>query len=145
MYKNILVPTDGSDFSEKAVQEAAVLARAIGAKIVLFHVVAPHRVAVYADGVSFPEPSHDELVKEAEAKANTVLSHAAKKADGVAVETKYAVSFTPYEAIIEAATRGKCDLIVMASHGRRGLSELLLGSETHKVLTHSALPVLVVH
>ena len=147
MYKNILVPIDGSKFSEKAIKEAMGLARAVGAKLTLFHCAADFPAPVYAESaILAAQVTSGQYRKEAVKQAQEVLTKAAGKlaSTGVAVETMHAVSDLPYEAIVGAAAKKKCDLIVMASHGRRGLSGFLLGSETQKVLTHSKVPVLVV-
>lgn len=141
MYKNILVPTDGSELSDAAIKEAARLAKELGSKLVLFY-------APVMQGLSPPIPAKErELVQKAmQDQAEAILASAAKNTNlaGVAVEQHFTVTDSPYEAIIEAAKELQCELIIMASHGRRGLSAVLLGSETQKVLTHSTIPVLVV-
>lgn len=144
MYKHILVPVDGSKFSLKAVKTAAALAKASDAKLTLFY------AARNAGGVYFGESplsaSYSAADGRAEAtrRAEQVLEEA-EKAVGAQVEKKHAFSEFPYDAITAAAAKQKCDLIVMASHGRSGVKGLILGSETQKVLTHTQLPVLVVH
>lgn len=147
MYKNILVPIDGSRLSEKAAKEAVGLAKATGAKLTLFHCVADFPAPVYAESaILASQVTAGEFRKEAVKHAEQVLAKAAKKLEGtgLVVDTTHAVSDMPWDAIVSAAAKKKCDLIVMASHGRRGLSGFLLGSETQKVLTHSKVPVLVV-
>lgn len=147
MYKNVLVPIDGSRLSDKAAKEAIGLARAVGAKLTLFHCVADFPAPVYAESaILASQVTAGQYRKEAVKHAEKVLAKAARKFEGagVKIDTMCAVSDLPYEAIVAAATKRKCDLIVMASHGRRGLSGFLLGSETQKVLTHSKVPVLVV-
>ncbi len=146
MYKTILVATDGSELSDKALQEATNLLDGSGAKLVLFHAT-PLHLPPLTEGLSDamrPE-EREQARKTAEEQARTLLSSAAAmvKSAGT-IEQRFTVSNSPFEAIIEAANNFGCDLIVMASHGRRGLSGVLLGSETQKVLTHSKIPVLVV-
>ena len=147
MYRNILVPTDGTKLSDKAVKEAAGLARDSGAKLTLFYVAPEYPMPTYSEGSSQGFISRDKFEKDTAAQAKKLLDSAARKIKpaGVAVESKYVTSSSPYEAIVTAAEKQKCDLIVMASHGRRGIASLLLGSETQKVLTHTRVPVLVVH
>ncbi|MBL8385699.1 MAG: universal stress protein [Burkholderiales bacterium] len=147
MYKNILVPIDGSRLSDKAAKEAVGLAKAVGAKITLFHCVADFPAPVYAESaIMAAQVTAGQYRKEAVKHAEDLLAKAAQKLEGTGlkVDTVHAVSDLPYDAIIAAAGKKKCDLIIMASHGRRGLSGFLLGSETQKVLTHSKVPVLVV-
>ena len=142
MYESILVPTDGSTLSDAAIKEAANLAKELHSKLVLFY-------AIHMEGLSPPIPIKErELTQKAmEDEAKQVLASAAKNSNlaRLTVEQMFAGSNWPYEAIIDAAKDFKCDLIVMASHGRHGISGVLLGSETQKVLTHSKVPVLVVH
>jgi nucleotide-binding universal stress UspA family protein len=145
MYKKILVPTDGSKLSLKAAAAAVELAKSQGASVVGFYAGPEYPVAVYGEGVLL-EPQAPKAYKEEVAKlAAKYLGQIEKKANevGVAFEATHTLSSNPWEAIIAAARRKKCDLIFMASHGRRGVSALLLGSETQKVLTHSKVPVLV--
>ncbi|MGZ5153728.1 MAG: universal stress protein [Burkholderiales bacterium] len=147
MFKHILLPTDGSKLSDRAVQRGIELAEALDARVTAVHVVPEFRMM--ADE-SFVLPTSVDLrsryEKEAKARALKMLHKIAARAQaaGVAYEGVVVVGDTPYESIIETAKKRKCDLIMMASHGRRGLSALLLGSETSKVLTHSKVPVLVV-
>lgn len=147
MYKSILVATDGSKLSSKAVKAAVDMAKSVGARVVGFYAKPEFPGSVYAEGASLGSyGSRAKFDKEQNEAAEAVLQgvvDVATKA-GVAVETVSVNDNVPYQAIISAAGKRKCDLIVMASHGRRGLSGLLLGSETQKVLTHSKLPVLVV-
>ena len=148
MYNSILVPTDGSEFSDAAVREAAKLAEVLGSKLVLFYAVPYYYYPLPAltDAPYRPgEMDQERTPKAMEAEAEEVLASAARHVNlAVTVERQYAVSNSPYEAIIEAAKKFQCELIVMGSHGRSGLSGVLLGSETRKVLTHSTIPVLVV-
>ena len=143
MYKHILVPTDGSKLSDKAIKEAAQLAGALGARVTLLY-VAPAQVPVFAESaILLAQISKGEFQTETRRQAEQLLGKAAKRA-GMAVGTHYESSDFPYDAIIKAAAKLKCDLILMSSHGRRGVSGFLLGSETQKVLTHTKIPVLVV-
>lgn len=145
MYKNILVPTDGSALSRKAVKNAIQLAKEQNARVVGFHVAPPYPLNVHADYVSPGFVSPQEYAAHAKKTATKYLDVVKKAARdaGVACTCAYATSAFPYVEIINAARRNRCDLIFMASHGRRGISRLLLGSETSKVLSHSKIPVLV--
>ena len=145
MFKHILVPTDGSKLSLKAAKQAVKLAQALGAKITGFYAAPDLGSTYYGDGYILRSPS-------AEAQAEFTQKQARKCLSAIEVEAEvekvpctvfHVVSDSPYEAIIDAAKKKKCDLIFMASHGRRGLSGMVLGSETQKVLTHSKIPVLV--
>ena len=146
MYKNLLVATDGSKLSDKAVAHAISLAQALGGSLAAFYAAPDYPMPAYADGVVYEPVSRKEYGKLAAEDAQKILDAAATKADaaGVACKTAYAIAAAPWEAILAAAKKNKVDAIVMASHGRRGLSAVLLGSETQKVLTHSKLPVIVV-
>lgn len=148
MYDTILVSTDGSELSKKAIREADKLAHRIGSKLVLIYVVANRHLPPLTEGFSSPDRSaeRERARKDMEAEGQAVISDAAKSVTMTrdTLEQHFVISDSPYEAIIEAARQSDCSLIVMASHGRRGLSGVLLGSETQKVLTHSKIPVLVV-
>ncbi len=143
MFKNILIATDGSDLAAKAVEEGIRFAKEIGAKITAVTVTEPFHVLSLAP--SELEYTPIEYKKHAEAQAEKVLStvSAAAQSAGVICETLHIEHEHIYQAIIDAAGARRCDLIVMASHGRRGVSAVVLGSETVKVLTHSKIPVLV--
>jgi nucleotide-binding universal stress UspA family protein len=143
MFKHILIPTDGSDLSRKAVLYGVELAKSCGAKVTGLTVTEPYRV-VAVDAVLVPvdEEDYEERSRSLSERALEQVKMAADAA-GVTCETVREVHDQPYRAIIDAAHSGGSDLIVMASHGRRGISALLLGSETAKVLTHSTIPVLV--
>lgn len=147
MFKHILLPTDGSKLSDRAVQRGIEFAESIGAKVTAVHVIPEFRMM--ADE-SFVLPTSADLKrrydKEAKARAQKMLDKIAvrAKAAGVKYEGVCMMGDVPYEHIIETAKKKKCDIIMMASHGRRGISGLLLGSEAAKVLTHSKIPVLVV-
>jgi len=145
MFKKILLPIDGSDLSTRAIRQAVEFAREAGASLVAFY-AAPAYHAVVFEGFVPPDYMAPDRVKEAtERQARRVLAPAEKACAkaGVPCEARFVVHDSPYEAIIAAAKKHRCDLIVMASHGRRGLTGLLLGSETTKVLTHGRTPVLV--
>jgi nucleotide-binding universal stress UspA family protein len=146
MYKHLLVPTDGTRLSDKAVTQAVSLAKVLGARITFLHATAPMPRPIYADGVTVDMIPRKEYMERAKAEAAKVLDRVAAKAKAAGVDTKvvHVMTETPWEAIIAGAKKAKADAIVMASHGRRGLASLLLGSETTKVLTHSTVPVLVV-
>ena len=143
MYKQILIPTDGSALSEIAVRQGVALAKSLGAGTTAitvsptFHTFAVEPMAL-TDII-------EQYEKDCKALAARYLGSvmAAATAVGVPHAGLHVVHDSPYEAIIEAATKHHCDLIVMASHGRKGVAALVLGSETTKVLTHSKIPVLV--
>lgn len=145
MFKHILFPTDGSEQSQAAARQAVAFAKGVGARLTAFYVKPPHPVNFYVDGEAFPFPSPSKYDELDAREAQRILGFV----DGLCQEarvncvTQSATSDEIYGAIIDAAERNACDLICMASHGRRGLSALLLGSETTKVLTHSTIPVLV--
>lgn len=142
MLSKILVPTDGSELSAKAIQGAVEMARRLGARIVGVTVIEPYSYTTLSE--YRPESFEDyeaRMTKAARERLDKV--EAAARAANVEVETHVAKSFSPYEAIIDTATKTGCDVIFMASHGRRGLGAILLGSETQKVLTHSSIPVMV--
>jgi len=146
MYTHLLVPTDGSKLSEKAVTHAIALAQALHAKISFFYASPDYPMPAYADGVVYEPVSKKEYTQLASKEAAQVLDRATAKATSAGVDCArvHTIAAAPWEAILKAAKKSKCDAIVMASHGRSGLSALLLGSETQKVLTHSKLPVLIV-
>jgi nucleotide-binding universal stress UspA family protein len=143
VFKNILIPTDGSDLAAKAVEQGVLFAKEIGAKITAVTVTEPfHMLSAKPSQLEY---TPIEYKKHAESYANKVLGAvaAAAKSAGVACDMLHTEHEQVYQAIVEAAEARKCDLIVMASHGRRGVSAVVLGSETVKVLTHSKIPVLV--
>jgi nucleotide-binding universal stress UspA family protein len=143
MFKHILIPTDGTELSRKAVLYGVQLAKESGASVTALTLVEPYRVAsLDAVLVSVGEDEYEEESRRIAEQALEQVRMAASAA-GVPCDTIREVHDQPYRAIIEAAQAKGCDLIVMASHGRRGMSALLLGSETVKVLTHSTIPVLV--
>ena len=143
MYKRILVPTDGSDLAAQAVAAAIDYAQVAGGAVVAFSVAQPYPMLPAVDGAMMIDPGVDstELQQLAQQAVDEVAR--AAKAAGVACEVHTSLSFLPYEEIIRAADDYQCDVIFMASHGRRGLSRLLAGSQTQKVLAYSHVPVLV--
>lgn len=148
MFTHILVPTDGSKLSDKAVKQAIKLAKGLGAKITAIHVMPDAEAYVRERYHVLPmlaAPVKNKYKKEAAALAKEIMDRigAAATAAGVECAQVSLTSDTPYEAIIKQASKSGCDLIMMASHGRKGLQSILLGSETQKVLTHSRIPVLV--
>jgi len=145
MFKNILVPTDGSDLSRRAIKQAVQFAREQKARVTGLHVVPPYEPDVREE---FSVRNFVSQQEYASRSANIARKHlkvleSAAKASGVPCETIQAASSYPYDAIVRTAQQKKCDLIYMASHGRRGLSRLLLGSETSKVLAHTKVTVVV--
>lgn len=145
MYKHLLVPSDGSDLSNNAVGRAIAFAREGAARITVLHVMPEYIPPAFAEFPAAGQASFTEFTKATEESARIVLDAAARSATeaGVECETVSLRHTQPWRAIIDTARERGCDLIFMASHGRRGLSALVLGSETNKVLTHSTIPVLV--
>ncbi|MBI4989141.1 MAG: universal stress protein [Rhodocyclales bacterium] len=145
MFKHILVPTDGSALSTDTVKKAVDFARETGARVTFFYSKPDYPVAFYGEGALIDPTTPEKFAEMAEKQSQEILAAAQKlaAAAGVPCTVAATTSDVPYEAIIKAAAESGCDLIFMASHGRRGLSGLLLGSETQKVLTHSKVPVLV--
>lgn len=143
MFKHILIPTDGSELSIAAVEKGIELAKEIGAKVTGLHVI-PDYQAIGAR-MEMVEATREVYMAAAKKRADLAVDAVRLRAKGAGVDCNVVslINDHPYRAIIESAKDHKCDLIVMASHGRRGLSGILLGSETHKVLTHTNLPVLV--
>jgi nucleotide-binding universal stress UspA family protein len=143
MFKHILIPTDGSDLSRKAMLYGVQLARESNAKVTALTIRQPYMVT--AVDTFAVVGSQEEFENSSREIADRALEQAkmAGEAAGVGVDAAQEVHDQPYRAIIDCALANGCDLIVMASHGRRGVSALLLGSETSKVLTHSTIPVLV--
>jgi nucleotide-binding universal stress UspA family protein len=148
MYKHILIPTDGSDAAQKGVDHGLSLAKTVGAKVTIISVTEPFPYHAGAGGSVWAPLPVDISGYEAGQKrfAEALLAQAGEAAAklGLGASLSHVTNAQPAEAIVEAAKAGGCDLIVMASHGRRGLDRLLLGSQTSKVLAYSATPVLVV-
>ena len=143
MYKHILIPTDGSQLSELAIQQGIKLARTIGAKVTAITVFAPfHTIAIEPMMITDTAEQYQRDCDALGEKYLRVVKDTAKAA-GVPCDVLRVIHDHPYQAIIENANARGCDLIVMASHGRRGMAALVLGSETTKVLTHARIPVLV--
>ena len=145
MFKHLLVPTDGSDLSQDTVRRAVSFAREAGAQITAFYAKPEYPVTYYGEGALIDSTTPEQFAELAEQQAQENLGFVENlcREAGVQCSKLSLTNDIPYEAIIDAATQSGCDLIFMASHGRRGISALLLGSETSKVLTHSKIPVLV--
>jgi nucleotide-binding universal stress UspA family protein len=148
MYKHILLPFDASEPSLKAEKECIAFAKSIKAKVSAIHVISHYHLRVRSNAALKPlltkiEKEHEEDAKQIAQEMVSALAKRAK-ADGVECEGLVVAGDQPYEEIINHAEKHKCDLIIMASHGYKGLNAVLLGSETVKVLTHSKIPVLVV-
>jgi len=145
MYKNLLVPTDGSTLSRRTIRDAVKTARKLGAKITGFYVAPTYHIEVYTDYVPpdmiTPQQHAAQAKKTAQRHLDVVRKAAAESR--VACSGYYVMSDLTADAIVKAARKYKCDLIYMGSHGRSGLSKLLLGSQTSKVLAQSRIPVLV--
>lgn len=143
MFKHLLLPTDGSPLSEIAIQKSVLFAKSINAKVTGFHVIPEYHAFTFQ-----PEmlaDTEETFARYGEAHAQqflAVIEKAAREA-GVECDTACVTSDHPYQEIINAANEKGCDLIAMASHGRKGVQALLIGSEAQKVLTHSKIPVLV--
>ena len=145
MFKNILIPTDGSEQSQRAVQAGIELAKVHGARVTGIHVIPDYHLLIAYEG-AFDPVTEERIEEEAKARADTYLGHIreAAAAAGVQCSTVCETSDHPYDAILRTCETSSCDLILMTSHGRKGLAAVLLGSETRKVLTHAKVPVLVV-
>jgi len=149
MYRRILLPTDGSKLSDRAVKEAVKLAKTLGAKITALHLMPTEQMFLdqsFVTPVTISQSLKNQFKKQVALRSKEILENVRRKAGaaGVQCEMVSAASDSPYKAILKQATKSGCDLIMMASHGRRGISGVLLGSETAKVLLHSKIPVLVV-
>jgi nucleotide-binding universal stress UspA family protein len=145
MYKHILIPTDGSALSKKAIVIGVKFAQSVGAKVTGFFAAAPYLPTIYEDFVPanyMSAQQHEEANARLAATYLGVMENACRQA-GVTFQAVHAASEFPADAIIKAAKTKKCDLIFMSSHGRRGVARILLGSQTTHVLTHSKIPVLV--
>lgn len=143
MFQHLLVPTDGSVLSRDTALQAVRFAKSIDAKITAFHAMPELRLLANHPGLT-PE-TRNSFVEQARTHADELLAFVKQtaQAEGVACQTVMVSSDHPHEAILRAALDRDCDLIFMASHGRRGIEGLLVGSETQKVMTHSKIPVLV--
>jgi nucleotide-binding universal stress UspA family protein len=143
MYKHILIATDGSDLAEIAVAQGLALAKQIGASVTAVHVSEPMKSLLPGEaGMGFPLEDYTQSTASRAEQILAAVVDAAKRI-GVSCAQLHVTQQFASTGIIEAAKRKKCDLIVMASHGRKGIAKLLLGSETIKVLTRGTIPVLV--
>ena len=145
MFKNILIPTDGSPLSQKAVVRGVALAKSVGAKVTAFFAAPPATPIVYRDHlpVGYATPGErEEMIRKTAAKYLGVVERAAKKA-GISCESVHVTSDYPEEGILKVAQKKKCDLIVMATHGQGGLRGMFIGSVTQKVLNQAKIPVMV--
>lgn len=147
LFAHILVPTDGSPLSRAAAERAVDIAAAMKARVTFFHARPEKRQSFFGGegGGYVDQMPREEFERQALAQAEQFIDslEAIAKSEGVASDRVIGEAGAPYEGIIAAATKGGCDLIVMASHGRRGIKAMILGSETQKVLTYSKIPVLV--
>ncbi len=145
MFKHILVPTDGSELSRATAERAVSFAKEAGARVTVFFAKPEYPIAYFGEGALIDPTTPEKFAEMADQQASEYLGEVQKYCadNGVECSLTSATSDIPYEAIIQAAETAGCDLIFMASHGRRGISGFLLGSETNKVLTHSSIPVLV--
>jgi nucleotide-binding universal stress UspA family protein len=145
MFKNILIPTDGSEQSQDAIRKGVELARLHGARVTGIHVIPDYHLLIAYEG-AFDPVTEERIEEEAKARADAYLKFVREAATeaGVPCATVCETSDHPYDAILRTADTNGCDLILMTSHGRKGLAAVLLGSETRKVLTHTKVPVLVV-
>lgn len=143
MFKHILLPTDGSELALRAVDTGIALAARLGADVYAFHVVTPFPALSYM--VEIIQANEAFYLQEAIERADACLHEVHKRADaaGVSCKSGHVTASRPHAAIVATATSQACDLIVMASHGWRGIDRLLLGSETQKVLVSCDVPVLV--
>jgi nucleotide-binding universal stress UspA family protein len=145
MFKNILIPTDGTELSQQAVRMGVELAKLHQARITGIHVIPDYHLLIAYEG-AFDPVTEERIEEEAKTRAEMYLEFVRKTAEqaGIACDTVCETGDHPHDAILKTANARKCDLIVMTSHGRKGLAAMLLGSETRKVLTHGRIPVLVV-
>ena len=144
MFKHILLPTDGSALSDIAVENGLKFAKETGAKVTGFYVMVERPVESFEGyaPVDVKAPAHDEISKQESQKYLAAIEKKAK-ASGVTCATQSMLHTSPHQAIIKAATDNACDLIIMASHGRKGVTGELVGSETARVITSCKIPVLV--
>jgi nucleotide-binding universal stress UspA family protein len=143
MFKHLLVPTDGSPLSSKAARAAVEFARAVDGRITALSVAEPYPYSALAESAYLPDQARYE--KEMQDHACQFVDEVAELASaaGVPCDTRVGLSFSPYEEIAATAKELACDAIFMASHGRKGINRLFVGSETQKVLAHTTLPVMV--
>ena len=145
MYKHIMIPTDGSELSDKAIDAGVEFAREVHARVTGFTAVPEYKLPSEIELMSRHGVSLEQYEREARKRAEAALQKIADRARaaGVDYDAEFVQSDRPHEAIIRAAQKHGCDLIFMASHGRRGVSALIHGSHTQGVLTHSTIPTLV--
>ena len=145
MFRNILIPTDGSERSQRAIRMGVDLAKLHGGRVTGIHVIPDYHLLIAYEG-AFDPVTEERIEEEAKARADTYLSFIRDQASaaGVPCSTACETSDHPYDAILRTCETSACDLILMTSHGRKGLAAVLLGSETRKVLTHAKVPVLIV-
>jgi nucleotide-binding universal stress UspA family protein len=145
MFKHILIPTDGSPVAAKAIKAGVALAKEMGARVTGFYAVEPPPTHLYGEGYLADRNLVDELERRSHDVAQRSVDEIAAAAQeaGVPCDTVVGKSVVPYRGIVDAAEKNQCDAVFMASNGHRGLTGLLLGSVTNKVLTHSKIPVLV--
>ena len=145
MFKHILIPTDGSELSQKAIRTGVELAKFHGARVTGVHAIPDYHLMIAYEG-AFDPVTEERIEKEARARADSYLEFIQNtcREAGVPCETVCETSDHPYDAIIKTADAKACDLILLHSHGRKGLAAVLLGSETRKVLTYAKIPVMVV-
>jgi len=146
MFKHILIPTDGSKTADKAVRNGIKLAKQLGAKVTGYYAFEPVPATIYGEGWGYgPRGGAGRVEAQMRRAGEQIVAQMgrAAKAAGVPFQAIVAKADSPYKGIVEAAKKRKCDAIFMASHGRSGLAELVMGSVTQKVLAHSKIPVLV--
>jgi len=145
VFKHILIPTDGSELSQHAIRTGVELAKFHGAKVTGVHAIPDYHLMIAYEG-AFDPVTEERIEKEARARAEGYLEFIRRACaeSGVPCSTVCETSDRPYDAILKTAASNGCDLIVLHSHGRKGLAAVLLGSETRKVLTYAKIPVMVV-
>ena len=143
MYKHILIPTDGSELSRKAIRDGVDFAKSINAQVTFLTALPPFKI--FTSEPMMVTDTKETYMQDAEKMAEERFKEAKAyaSANGVTAVARHVYAEHPFEAIIDAAKEGKCDMIFMASHGRKGIKGFVLGSETNKVLTHSKIPVQV--
>jgi nucleotide-binding universal stress UspA family protein len=143
MYKHILIATDGSDLAGKALAQGLALAKALASQVTVVTVTEPWATQVMGEAaIAFPFEEYEKAMSVNAAEILSKAGEAASKA-GISCATIHVKERHPAEGILETAKARTCDLIVMASHGRRGVTRLLLGSQANSVITHSTIPVLI--
>lgn len=147
MFKHILIPIDGSEFSDRAIDAGVRFAKSIGARVTGFIAEPAYTLPSYGDMISRRDESMDAYSTRSRSHAEGVLRRIEQRAqdEGVAFDSSFVQNDDPVAAIVAAAEKNNCDLIVMASHGRRGLDKLIHGSAAEGVISHTQIPVLVLH